>query len=102
MKLTLQKYSYRFAEQVLNSQLALKQEIEGVLTSPKIDLSEMSRPNFNKHLDEQFVEKGWISQPPVFNEPSDPSAKMDFLKDRVGIEVAFGHASFIRIDLLKF
>ncbi len=27
---------------------------------------------------------------------------MDFLKDRVGIEVGFGHASFIGIDLLKF
>jgi hypothetical protein len=29
-------------------------------------------------------------------------AKMDFLKDRVGIEVGFGHGSFIGIDLLKF
>jgi hypothetical protein len=29
-------------------------------------------------------------------------SKMDFLKDRVGIEVGFGHASFMGIDLLKF
>jgi hypothetical protein len=27
---------------------------------------------------------------------------MDFLKDRVGIEVAFGNSSFIGLDLLKF
>lgn len=27
---------------------------------------------------------------------------MDFLKDRIGIEVEFGHASFLGIDLLKF
>jgi hypothetical protein len=27
---------------------------------------------------------------------------MDFLKERIGIEVGFGHASFIGIDLLKF
>lgn len=27
---------------------------------------------------------------------------MDFLKARVGIEVGFGHASFLGIDLLKF
>ena len=27
---------------------------------------------------------------------------MDFLKNRIGIEVAFGHASFMGIDLLKF
>ena len=45
---------------------------------------------------------GWESQPTVFDEPSDPSAKMDFLKERIGIEVEFGHASFIGIDLLKF
>jgi Restriction endonuclease BglII len=32
----------------------------------------------------------------------DPSAKMDFLKDRVGVEVEFGHSSFLGIDLLKF
>jgi hypothetical protein len=44
----------------------------------------------------------WESQPPVFNEPNDPSAKMDFLKERIGVEVAFGHASLIGIDLLKF
>ena len=27
---------------------------------------------------------------------------MDFMKERIGIEVGFGHASFIGIDLLKF
>ena len=27
---------------------------------------------------------------------------MDFLKDRIGVEVGFGHSSFIGIDLLKF
>lgn len=51
---------------------------------------------------ELFVKKGWESQPSVFDERGDPSEKMDFLKERVGIEVGFGHASFIGIDLLKF
>lgn len=27
---------------------------------------------------------------------------MDFLKERIGVEVGFGHASFIGIDLLNF
>ena len=27
---------------------------------------------------------------------------MDFLNDRIGIEVEFGHPSFLGIDLLKF
>jgi len=100
--LRLQKFSFRFAEQVLNSKLTLKQEIENTLTDPSIDISTLSRPKFNEILEKKFVSKGWESQPPVFNEPDDPSAKMDFLKERIGVEVAFGHASFMGIDLLKF
>ena len=38
----------------------------------------------------------------MFDEADELGAKMDFLKGRVGIEVGFGHASFLRIDLLKF
>jgi hypothetical protein len=53
-------------------------------------------------LEKLFTDRGWESQPPVFDDPGDPAAKMDFLKDRVGMEVGFGHPSFIGIDLLKF
>jgi len=102
MRIRIQRYSFRFAEQVLNSRLAIKQEIEDILFDERILLDNLSRPNFNKLLEELFVDRGWESQPAVFDEPGDPSARMDFLKERVGIEVGFGHASFIGIDLLKF
>ncbi len=102
MPLRLTRFSYRFAEQVLNSKLVLKQEIESVLTDSSIDFSTLSRPHFNEILKDLFVSRGWENQPPVFDEPGDPSAKMDFLKERIGIEVSFGHSSFIGIDLLKF
>ena len=97
----LNRFSFRFAEQVLNSKLATKQEIESILTE-EVELSTLTRPNFNKLLDGKFKKAGWQCQPPVFDEANDPSAKMDFLKERIGIEVAFGHSSFIGIDLLKF
>ena len=74
----LRKFSYRFAEQVLNSSLSTKQEIESILTDPNIDIRTLSRPHFNEILDSKFVEKGWERQPPVFNEPKDPAAKMIF------------------------
>jgi len=86
----------------LNSKLVLKDEIESILTDANLDIASLSRPKFNELLKEKFVEKGWESQPSVFDESKDPSAKMDFLKERVGVEVGFGHASFIGIDLLKF
>ena len=43
-----------------------------------------------------------MDKPTVFEDPNDPGAKMDFLKERVGIEVGFGHASFLGMDVLKF
>jgi hypothetical protein len=100
--LRLQRFSYRFAEQVLNSKLSLKEEIEQVLLDTTADVRSLSRPRFNHVLEERFVSRGWTSQPTVFDDPNDPGAKMDFLKERIGIEVGFGHASFIGIDLLKF
>lgn len=102
LRLRLQAFSYRFAEQVLNSNLSIRREIEEILLDSSIDVASLSRPTFNAVLKERFVAKGWEHQPAVFDEPGDPSAKMDFLKSRVGIEVGFGHRSFIGIDLLKF
>jgi hypothetical protein len=102
MRLRLEKFSYRFAEQVLNSKLAIKQEIESLLTDSSIQIPSLSRPEFNRVLKDLFTAKGWQDQPNVFQNEEDPSARMDFLKERVGVEVGFGHASFIGIDLLKF
>ncbi len=102
MKIRLEEFSYRFAEQVLHSKLILKQEIESVLLNPKIDPSVLSRPKFNEILNSLFIEKGWLRQPDVFEGENDPSSKLDFFKERIGIEVQFGHSSFIGIDLLKF
>ena len=57
MGINLQKYSFRFAEQVLNSKLALKQEIEDILLNPDIELLSLNRPHFNKVLENLFTQK---------------------------------------------
>ena len=56
--LRLQRFSFRFAEQVLNSKLTLKQEIEDILTDRKIEISNLSRPKFNEMLRKSFIAKG--------------------------------------------
>lgn len=101
-RIRLVSFNYRFADQVLNSRLAVKREIEEILTDSSVDVSALSRPIFNGILEEMFIARGWEGQPLVFGERGEPTAKMDFLKDRVGIEVGFSHASFVGIDLLKF
>jgi len=57
MRINLQRFSFRFAEQVLNSKLALKQEIEDVLLDPSIELHSSNRPHFNKILENLFKKK---------------------------------------------
>jgi hypothetical protein len=102
MKICFETFSYRFAEQVLNSRLYIKQEIVSTLSAFQIILSELSRPKFYKILEELLVKKGWGKQPSVYDKPANPLANMDFIKDRIGIEVANGHLSFFGFDLLKF
>ena len=92
MKINLHKYSFRFAEQVLNSKLALKHEIESILLDPNIKLHTLNRPHFNKVLEKLFIQKGWETQPKVFNGIKDPSARFDFLKERIGVEIGFTHS----------
>ena len=42
MKIRLQRFSFRFAEQVLNSRLAIKQEIDAILFDSWIELEGLS------------------------------------------------------------
>ena len=102
MSIRLKKYSYRFAEQVFNGKIQIKNELEDIIYSATKNLSVLSRPEFNKILNTEFENRGWETQPPVFDKEDDAYAKFDFLKDRIGVEVQFGHSSFIGIDLLKF
>lgn len=102
MSVRLLKFSYRFAEEVFNGKIALKNELETVIFEATHDLSVLSRPELNKRLDTILKKKGWIAQPQIFENENDAYARFDFLKDRIGVEVQFGHPSFIGIDLLKF
>ncbi len=101
MRIRLKRFNYRYAEEILNSRHEIKKEIENILTNPCIDLSSLSRPDFNRILKEMFEEKGWMPEAPVFDAESTEKPRMDFLKDRIGVEVGFGHGSFLGIDLLK-
>ena len=102
MSIRLKKFSYRYAEQVFNGKLGIKNELEDILYESTRDLSRLSRPEFNRILEIEFKKRGWLCQPQVFENEDDAYARFDFMKDRIGVEVQFGHASFIGIDLLKF
>jgi hypothetical protein len=97
----LKKYSFRFSEEIFNSRIVEKNEIEQILYTACADLSRLNRKGFNKILDNLFLQKSWQSQPRV-SPGMKAYSKFDFQKNRIAVEVQFGHASFIGIDLLKF
>lgn len=83
MSVQLRSFSFRFAEQVFNSRLQLKQEINEMLLEACKDLSVLGRPAFNRILKNLFVEKNWISQPRVSPEMKAYS-KFDFMQRKSG------------------
>jgi len=95
-------WSYRFAEEVLNSKLSLKKEIEDIIESINLSPNEVSRPRLNKAFRKEFLKRVWSPEEKIFEELGEPSAKIDYIKDRIGVEVAFSHSSFLGIDMLKF
>ena len=101
MAIRLKTFSYRFSEELFNSRLPLKQEIENILYAACENLSILNRRKFNEVLNDLFLQQNWESQPRV-SPDMQAYSKFDFLKDRIAIEVQFGHASFLGTDLLKF
>ena len=101
-------FSYRFADQVLNSNQRTRSEIEDIVREVQLPEGEYKRVALNVAFRDAFVRRGWSEQSRLFEngdaeEGEDvPFSKLDFLKNRTGVEVAFSHASFIGIDLLKF
>ncbi len=101
MAIRLKKYSFRFAEELFNSRLAEKSEIEQILYTSCADCSQLNRKTFNKILNELFLDKGWQGQPRV-SPNMEAYSKFDFQKGRIAVEIQFGHASYLGTDLLKF
>ncbi|WP_242142008.1 MULTISPECIES: BglII/BstYI family type II restriction endonuclease [unclassified Bacillus cereus group] len=60
----------------------------------------------NKLLKDEFINFGWNSESPIFQEPQYKNVKgdywrLDFAKDDISIEVAFNHSTVIAWNLLK-
>ncbi len=60
MDVRLKKYSFRFSEELFNSRLAQKSEIEQILYAACVDFSKLNRKEFNKILNDLFLERGSI------------------------------------------
>jgi len=112
-------YAHRFADIILNSDYALRLEIDDVIRSISFDvvLQEFEKENqlrtgagkrppqgkqstINAIFRKEFSARGWQTEKNVFDDPEN-DLTIDFWKRNVGIDVAFNHRSFIGGDLLR-
>ena len=93
---------YRNADKILNSKRSVKKDIFDVIKSIKSPKGKGSgvRSTLNKNFDNKFRKKGWAPKRIKIKNVGS-FGEVDFLKNRVAIEVSFTHRSFIGIDLLK-
>jgi len=90
-------YSYRFAEEILNSKLYLKKEIEELIA--ELDLDPRNTRSHHRQITELFSKKGWSTEETI---SKDIIMRHDLYKDRVGIEVETSHIVHTYKDYLKF
>lgn len=101
-RIKLQSNSYRMAEDILNSYPNLKDEVDNTLLNQDIDLSSLSRYHYNQVLKELFKSNGWQNNPSQLHEPVNPLARLELIKNNIGLEIGFRHSSLIGHNLLKF
>ena len=90
--------SYYYGEEIMNSKLALKREIETVIEALTIPIAKGIQRAINDFLKNRLMQLEWQSNYRVLTERA---LTIDFLKGRVGVEVQFGNAARIYHDLLK-
>ena len=90
-----------FQRNSLTAVLPKKQKLNKFYMQRVLIFSKLNRKEFNRILNDLFLEKGWEGQPRVSPDMKAYS-KFDFQKKRIAVEVQFGHASFLGTDLLKF
>lgn len=114
----LYPFSYRFADEVLDSPQfrQLKRDITGILKT--IDVPALAVPKkprsrnkgmsfttdqklLNLLLEKAFVERGWQLHPLVTGDRKTKIAA-DFKKDRVQVEIQFGNMARWYTDVFKF
>lgn len=92
-----ERFSFRFAEEILNSKLALKNEIETTILGLRLDLGSTLRPH--QQIVNSFLQRGWRPEKSV---SKDFKMRHDLIKGRVAVEIETSHVIHTYKDYLKF
>jgi hypothetical protein len=113
-------YSHRAAEIIINSDYAIRLEIEDIIRSitisdilvkydsdndALIDKGKKKRvglqPAINNMFRERFSELHWEREKHIFDNDEEDNLKIDFWKREIGVDVAFVNRGYIGGDLLR-
>lgn len=94
-------FSYRHAEEILNSHLAIRRQINDVLSAAKEAPVKQGPDGLTAALMAAFEARGWAKEVPV-SDNADHEQRFDLSKDRVAIEIEFSRYEFLYRDYLRF
>jgi hypothetical protein len=101
LEVQIEPFSYRHADEILNSNLPVKNEILKILNSAVAVPVQKGEEGLTAKLSEAFREHGWSGEVPVI-EGKLHTQFFDFYKSRVAIEIEFSRYEFIYRDFIRF
>lgn len=93
------KYNFRFADEILNSKIALKTEIEDIIRRLILDPFGKGKNSPHKVIKNAFIQNNWSAEATISNRTR---MRFDLYKERIGIEIETSHIIHTYKDFLKF
>lgn len=93
--------SYRHADEILNSNLAVKNEISHILNSCVAVPVQQGEEGLTAKISESFRANNWSGEVPVV-EGRLHTQYFDFFKGRVAVEIEFSRYEFVYRDFIRF
>jgi len=97
--LKFSKHNFRFAEEILNSKIALKTEIENIINGLKIDPLGKGERSPHKTIKRAFLDRSWSDEQRISKRSK---MRFDLYKERIGMEIETSHIIHTYKDFLKF
>ena len=101
LEVQIETLNYRHAVEILNSNLAVKDDITKILNAAVAVPVQKGEEGLTAKLSEAFREHGWTGEEPVVKGKLH-TQYFDFYNSRVAIEIEFSRYEFIYRDFIRF
>ena len=94
-------HSYRHADEILNSKLAIRKEITASIEAVREAKVATGAEGLAAKITKEFLGRGWAKEEPVSDSQTHRQF-FDLFKERVAIEIEFSRYEFIYRDYFRF